>query len=314
MKAILQDRYGPPSILRVGDIDPPSPREHEVKIRVRAASVNPADWFLLIGKPWVARLEAGLFRPKLPIPGRDVAGEVVAVGAKVGNFRPGDEVFGEISQAYAEYTCVAEDCIALKPENLSFEEAAAIPLAGITALQGLRDQGKVQPGRRVLINGASGGVGTFAIQIAKALGAEVTAVCSTRNRDLVRSLGADHVSNYEEEDFTEAAQRYDVLFDLVGSRPLLSCKQALTDGGVYVCSVGKMSRILKAACASLLWPKRVKVLIAKPTKGDLLTLKEMAEAGTLRPVIDERYPLTELPRALAAQGQGHARGKSIITI
>src|SRR5712691_6843007 len=227
MKAIVQDKYGSPDVLNLREVDKPEPLDDEVLVRVHAAAVNKADWIALTGRPYAARLAFGLFRPKLRIPGIVMAGRVAAVGRNVTPFKPGDEVFGEVHSAYAEYVCVAADRIGSKPTNLTFEQAAAVPLAGITALQGLRDKGRVQPGHQVLINGASGGVGTFAVQIAKALGAEVTAVCSTRNVDIARSIGADHVIDYTREDFTQSKTRFDLIFDVAGSKSWSECRHVL---------------------------------------------------------------------------------------
>src|SRR5947207_6968192 len=234
MKAIVQDKYGSPHVLKLREIDKPQPLDGEVLVRVHAAAVNKADWIALTGRPYAARLAFGFFRPKLRIPGIAMAGRVAAVGKSVTQFNAGDEVFGEVHSAYAAYVCVAADRIGPKPTNLTFEQAAAVPLAAITALQGLRDKARVQPGLRVLINGASGGVGTFAVQIAKTLGVEVTAVCSTRNVDLVRSLGADHVIDYTKEDFTKSDQRYDVIIDNVANHSLSECRRVLTAKGNYV--------------------------------------------------------------------------------
>src|SRR4030081_3711468 len=234
MKAIVQDKYGSPHVLKLREIDKPQPLDGEVLVRVHAAAVNKADWIALTGRPYAARLAFGFFRPKLRIPGAARAGRVAAVGKSVTQFNAGDEVFGEVHSAYAEYVCVAADRIGPKPTNLTFEQAAAVPLAAITALQGLRDKARVQPGHRVLINGASGGVGTFAVQIAKALGADVTAVCSPRNVDAVRSLGAQRVIDYTREDFTKSGERYDALIDIAGSRSLSECRRALQPSAIFV--------------------------------------------------------------------------------
>jgi NADPH:quinone reductase-like Zn-dependent oxidoreductase len=236
------------------------------------------------------------------------------VGKNVTQFKPSDEVFGEVHSAYAEYVTVAEDRIGSKPTNLTFEQAAAVPLAGITALQGLRDKGRVQPGLQVLINGASGGVGTFAVQIAKALGAEVTAVCSTRNVDIARSLGADHVIDYTHEDFTQSTTRFDTILDLAGSRPLSDCVRLLTPHGVYVSSVGRLGWVLKVAVASLSARGKIVWLTGQQTQQDLAVLKEMLESGKVKPVIDRQYTLAEAPEALRYQGQGHAQGRIVITV
>jgi NADPH:quinone reductase-like Zn-dependent oxidoreductase len=314
MKAIVQDKYGSPDVLNLRDVDKPEPLDDEVLVQVRAAAVNMADWIALTGRPYAARLAFGLFRPKLRIPGIAMAGRVAGVGRNVTQFKPGDEVFGEVHSAYAEYVCVAEDRISRKPTNLTFEQAAAVPLAGITALQGLRDKGRVQPGHRVLINGASGGVGTFAVQIARALGAEVTGVCSTRNVDIARSLGADHVIDYTQEDFTQSRTRFDAILDLAGSRPLSDCLRLLTPNGVYVSSVGRLGWVLKVALAARSARGKIVSLTAHQTQQDLAVLKEMMESGTVKPVIDRQYTLAEAPEALRYQGQGHAQGRIVITV
>ncbi|WP_106094098.1 NAD(P)-dependent alcohol dehydrogenase [Enhygromyxa salina] len=314
MKAIVQLGYGRPDVLELREIDAPLIGDDEVSIRVRASSINHADWLILMGEPLPLRLVYGLLRPRNPVIGMDMAGEVVAVGAAVTQFKPGDEVYGEIAGAYAERVSVRQDQIALKPANLGFEQAACMPVAAMTALQGLRDKAKVQPGHKVLINGASGGVGTFAVQIAKALGAEVTGVCSTRNLDLVRSLGADHVLDYTKGDFTATAERYDVIFDLVGSASISACRRVLSPSGVYVSSVGRTGWLLRALLLSLAPGRNVVVLAAQPTQADLQVLAQMVEAGAITPVIDQRYTLSEVPQALRRQGEGHARGKSAIAI
>jgi NADPH:quinone reductase-like Zn-dependent oxidoreductase len=316
MKAIVQDKYGSPDVLNFRDVDKPEPLDDEVLVRIHAAAVNTADWIALTGRPYAARLAFGLFRPKLRIPGIAMAGRVAGVGRNITKFKPGDEVFGEVHSAYAEYVCVAADRIGSKPTNLTFEQAAAVPLACITALQGLRDKGRVQPGHQVLINGASGGVGTFAIQIAKALGAEVTAVCSTRNVDIARSLGADHVIDYTQEDFTQSTTRFDAILDLAGSRPLSDCVKLLAPTGVYVSSVGRLGWVLRVAVASLSARGRGKIvsLTGRQTQHDLALLKEMLESGKVKPVIDRRYTLAEAPEALRYQGQGRAQGRIVITV
>lgn len=312
MRAIVYERYGSPEIR---ELDPPVPGENEVLVRVHASSVNVADWIFMSGKPWVIRFATGLFRPRNRILGGDLAGRVEAVGKAVTRFRPGDEVFGDIGfGAYAEYACASESRIALKPSSLSFEQAAALPIAGITALQGLRDHGGVRSGQSVVINGASGAVGTFAVQIAKAFGAEVTGVCSTRNLDMVRSIGADHVSDYTQEDFTQSGKRYNFIFDLAGSRPLSACKSSLTPDGLYVSSAGQISWVLKVAVASL-FAKQIKVMPAATVNPeDLATLGELCESGKVTPVIDRTYGLSEVPDALRRQGEGHAQGKTVIRV
>jgi NADPH:quinone reductase-like Zn-dependent oxidoreductase len=316
MQAIVQDTYGAPDVLKLHAVDKPVPLDDEVLVQVRAAAVNTADWIALTGRPYAARLAFGFFRPKLRIPGIAMAGRVAAVGKTVTQFKPGDEVFGEVRSAYAEYVCAAADRIGPKPTSLTFEQAAAVPLAATTALQGLRDKARVQPGHKVLINGASGGVGTFAIQIAKALGAEVTAVCSTRNVDIARSLGADHVIDYTQEDFTRSGTRFHAILDLAGSRPLSDCVRLLTPNGVYVSSVGRLGWVLKVAVASLSARGRGKIvsLTGHQTLQDLAVLKEMLESGKVKPVIDRQYTLAEVSAALRYQGQGHAQGRIVITV
>ena len=321
MKAIVYHKYGSPEVLELQEIDKPVVKDDDVLVRVHAASVNPADWHLLIGTPYLVRIVAGLFKPKHTIPGIDVAGRVEAVGRNVKQFQPGDEVFGEHSRAYAEYVCVPEDGIVLKPANLTFEQAAAVPIAALTALQGLRDKGQIQLGHKVLINGASGGVGTFAVQIAKSFGAEVTGVCSTRNVDMVRSIGADHVIDYTQEDFTQSGQRYDLMLDAVGNRSLSDCRRVLSPKGVYVSVgaqvgdwLGPLTHVSKVLLASLVGSQKMVPMLAKQTKSDLVVLKELLEAEKVTPVIDRRYELSEVPEALRYQGEGHAQGKIVITV
>jgi len=244
----------------------------------------------------------------------DMAGRVEAVGRNITRFKPGDEVFGEVKSAYAEYLCAPEGSISLKPASLTFEEAAAVPVAGITARQGRRTKARLRPGQHVLINGASGGVGTFAVQIAKALGAEVTGVCSTRNLAIARSLGADHVIDYTRQDFTRCGRRFDAILDIVGNRPLSACRRLLTPGGVYVSSSGRLGRVAQVALTSVFARRQVILLSAKQTPRDLAILKQMLESGAVKPVIDRRYTLAEVPDALHSQGEGHARGKSVIAV
>jgi NADPH:quinone reductase-like Zn-dependent oxidoreductase len=316
VKAIVRERYGPPDdVLELKDIDRPAVGEDEVLIHVHASSVNVADWIFLTGKPRPVRLVSGMFRPKHRVLGRDVAGRVEAVGKNITRFRPGDEVFGEIDfGAYAEYACSREDLIARKPSNLTFEQAAAVPLAGLTALQGLRDTGRIQAGHHVLINGASGAVGTFAVQVAKSFGAEVTGVCRTRNVDMVRSIGADHVVDYTREDFTAGDRRYDLILDLVASRPLSACRRILSPDGMYVSSAGKLSWVLKVFLTSIV-VKQVRMMpVAGPNPDDLAALTELLESGKMTPEIDRTYPLSEVGEALRRQGEGHARGKTVISV
>jgi NADPH:quinone reductase-like Zn-dependent oxidoreductase len=323
MKAVVQDRYGSPDDLEIREVDKPVPAEHEVLVRVHAASVNARDWHLLRGDPYIARLRMGFRGPKAKIRGTDFAGRVEAVGSAVKRLRPGDEVFGEADGAFAEYVCAPEDVAEAKPVGLTFEQAAALPLAGNTALMGIRDAGQVQPGQKVLVNGASGGVGPFAVQIAKSYGAEVTGVCSTRNLDLVRSSGADHVIDYTHEDFTRNGQRYDVVFDLVGNRSLTDCRRALTPTGTLVLSgggvfeggslLGPMGLLLKAQARSRFVRHRLLQLMAVPSRENLATLRELAESGKITPVIDRTFPLSEAPEAIRYLEVEHARAKVVIT-
>jgi NADPH:quinone reductase-like Zn-dependent oxidoreductase len=321
LKAIIQDKYGPPDVLRLKDIDTPAVKDDEVLVRVRAAAVNIGDWHLLRGTPYVMRMAVGLFKPKHEVPGLDVAGQVEAVGQNVKQLRPGDEVFGWCKGAFAEQACAGEDNFLPKPANLTFEQSATVGDSAFTALNAVRDQGKVQPGHEVLINGASGGVGTFAVQIAKAFGAKVTGVCSTRNVDLVRSIGADEVIDYTRDDFCRSGQRYDVMLDLVGSRSLSECRRALTPRGTYVlvgvADMGRwfgLARQLKVLSLSPLVRQRMRVFIVRHNRDDLAVLKELVEGGKVAPVIDRRYELSETPEALRYQGEGHAQGKIVIAV
>jgi NADPH:quinone reductase-like Zn-dependent oxidoreductase len=321
MKAIVQDKYGSPDVLELRDIDKPIVKDDEVLVRVRAAAVNIGDWHLMRGTPYVMRMATGLFKPKREIPGLNVAGQVEAVGRSVQQLRPGDEVFGWCKGAFAEYACAGENNFLPKPANLTFEQSAAVGDSAFTALNAIRDQGKVQPGDKVLINGASGGVGTFAVQIAKSFGAKVTGVCSTRNVDMVRSLGADQVIDYTQDDFTQGGQRYDVMLDLIGSRSLSDCRRALTPRGTYVLvgvsGLGRwfgLSRQIKVLSSSPFVRQRMRVFLALQNRDDLVVLKELAEAGKVAPVIERRYELHQVPEALRHQGEGHTRGKLVIAV
>ena len=314
MKAIVYERYGSPDVLELRDVEKPSVTDDGVLVRVRAASTNPYDWHFMRGKPYFARLMFGLFKPKAHGLGADLAGEVEAVGKDVTRFRPGDAVFGEAAGAFAEYTCVPEGTLALKPANLSFEQAAAVPMGGVTALQGLRDRGKIRAGQRVLILGASGGVGTFAVQIAKSFGAEVTGVCSTRNVERVRKIGADHVVDYTREDFTRSGARYDLLLDTIGNRSLRECRRVLQPKAVYVHVGGRMARVLALPIVSPFVSQTLVQLIAKRNKDDLEILSRLIDAGKITPVIDRTYPLSEVPTAIRYLEGGHARGKVVITV
>jgi NADPH:quinone reductase-like Zn-dependent oxidoreductase len=323
MKAIVCPKYGSPEVLQLKEVEKPTPKDDEVLVRIHAASVNMYDWHLLTADIFMVRLMGGgLLRPKHPIPGADIAGRIEAAGRNVRQFRPGDEVFGDISACgdggFAEYVSVRESSLALKPRNLTFEEAAAVPMAAITALQGLRDQGHIQPGQKVLIQGASGGVGTFAVQLAKSFGAGVTAVCSTRNLEQARSLGADHVIDYTKEDFTKSGQQYDLILAANGYHPLSDYKRALTPRGIYVMAGGSMAQIFQAmllgSWMSKTGGKKMGGITGKPNQGDLTFMKGLLEAGKVVPVIDRRYPLIETAEALRYLGEGHARGKIVITM
>jgi NADPH:quinone reductase-like Zn-dependent oxidoreductase len=323
MKAIVYHEYGSPDVLELQEIDKPVVKDGDVLVRVRAASANPADWHYMRGLPYIMRPGAGLRRPKQSVLGRDISGQVEEVGKDVRGFRPGDEVFAEVEAGgFAEYTCVSEDLLLLKPADLTFEQAAAVPLAALTALQGLRDTGQVQPGQKVLIIGASGGVGTFAVQIAKSFGAIVTGVCSTRNVEMVRSLGADHVIDYTQEDFTRSGQKYDLIFQLAGTRSPSDLRRALTAQGTLVLSsgesdgrwLGPVDRMIKAVVLSPFVSQKLGSFLAKPNKDDLQFLKELIEAGTVKPVIDRTYPLGEAPEAIRYLEEGHARGKVVISV
>lgn len=323
MRAIVHNVYGSPDVLELQEIEQPDLTDDGVLVRVRATSVNPAEWYGLTGRPYVARAQSGLRKPKSNRLGVDFAGTVEAVGKDVTQFRPGDEVFGGRSGAFAEYVCVPEDrAVVPKPANVTFEQAAGVGVAGLTALQGLRDKGQIQPGQQVLINGASGGVGTFAVQIAKAFGAEVTGVCSTRNVDLVRSLGADHVIDYTHEDFTRSDRRYDLMLDVAGSRPWSACRRVLNPQATLVIVgapkgnrlMGPLSRIVKVRLAALPSSQKAVFFIAKFNKPDLAVLRELLEAGKVTPVIDRRYELSDCAAAFRYLGEGHARGKIVITV
>lgn len=324
MKAVVYTHYGPPDVLQLKEVAQPTPKDNEVLVKVVAASANAADWHLLRAKPFLARLEAGLFKPKYTILGGDIAGRVEAVGSRVTQFRPGDEVFGDVSACgwggFAEYVVVPENAIVLKPATVSFEQAAAVPLAAITALQGLRNSGKIQAGQKVLVNGASGGVGTFGVQIAKSFGAEVTGVCSTPKIDMVRSIGAEHVVDYTREDFTQNGRKYDLIFDAVGNRSVSDYRRALKPQGVCVIAgFTAMSRLIEyfvvgAWVSRKGWRKVGMMPTARPNQQDLRFLQGLLEAGKIVPVIDRCYPLSETAKAIAYLEEGHARGKVIITV
>lgn len=321
MKAIVQDKYGPPDVLDLEEIDTPVVEDDEVLVQVHAAGVAIGDWLVMRGLPYPARMTYGLRKPKNSIPGFEVAGHVEAVGTNVKQLQPGDEVFGWCNGAMAEYVSVSEDALAPKPANLTFEQAAAVPISAFTALQGLRDQGQIEAGQKVLVNGASGSVGTFAVQIAKAFGAEVTGVCSTRNVDLVRSIGADHVIDYTQDDFTQRGQRYDVILDTVGNRSLSDTRRALTPRGSLVIVGGSggpwlmgMGRSVRALMLSPFVRQRLRAFVSKPNTADLNVLKELTEDGRVTPVIDRTYPLGETREAIGHIGARHTRGKTVITV
>lgn len=320
MKAVVRDTYGPPDVLRLEDVQKPLPGVGQVLVRVHAASANAGDWHLVRGTPLPFRLVEGLFTPRHRIIGTDIAGRVEAVGPHVSQFRPGDEVFGELSRSgfggYAEYVAVPQMGLAVKPRNLSFEEAAAVPTSALTALQGLR-RGRIQRGQKVLIHGAAGGVGTFAVQIAKAFGAEVTAVCGPRSLDTVRSLGADHVLDYTKDDFAKADQHYDLILAVNGSRSIWDYKRVLSPNGAYVMTGGSNRQL---SDAFLLGPllsfgdQKFGNLLMRPNQPDLVLLKDLIEKGTVKPVIERRYTLGDVPEVVRYIEEGHARGKLTVTV
>ena len=324
MKAIVQDTYGSVDVLQLRDIATPTIGEHDVLVRVRAAAVNPADWAIMGGLPYIARPAPmyGLRTPKNPVRGTDVAGRVEAVGSAVTRFRPGDEVFGWCRGAFAEYAAASEDGLAIKPADLTFEQAAAIPMAGSVALQALRDHGQVQAGQKVLINGASGGIGTFAVQIAKSLGAEVTGVCGTSNVEMVRSIGADHVIDYTIDDFTKSGERYDFILDNISNRSLSDLRRALTPTGMLVPNGGQFQhrwfssagRLIKAMVSFRFVSQRLGRFVVAQRHDDLLALIALIEGGKVMPVIDRTYPLSETAAAMDYVGTGHARGKVVISV
>ena len=325
MKAIVQAKYGTSEVLDLRDIAKPEIGDSEVLVRVRAAGVNPGDWAIMGGLPYIARPVYGLGKPKNRVRGTDVAGQVEAIGGAVTRFRPGDEVFGSSRQlggAFAEYAAVSEDALAPKPTNLTFEQAAAVPMAGYVALQALRDHGKVKAGQRVLVNGASGGIGTFAVQIAKAFGADVTGVTSTRNVDLIRSLGADRVIDYTKEDFTRTGQRYDFILDNVANHSLSDLRRALAPQGMLVPNGGGFDhrwiasggRLISAKVSFAFVSQSLATFIVSPKQENLVVLTELIESGKVTPVIDRTYPLSETRQAIDHVGRGHARGKVVVTV
>jgi NADPH:quinone reductase-like Zn-dependent oxidoreductase len=322
MKAIVYTKYGSLDVLQLKEVVKPAPKDNEVLVKIYAAAVTVGDLIFVKGEPFLARLGSGLLWPKHQIPGKEMAGRVEVVGSSVTQFRPGDEVFGNLYVcglgAFAEYVCVPEAAIALKPANISFEEAAAVAESAIVALQGLRDKGKIQPGQKVLINGASGGVGSFAVQIAKSFGAIVTAVCSTPNLAMARSIGADYVIDYTREDFTQNGQRYDLILAANGFHSISDYKRALSPNGIYVTTGGSMAQLLEAMTKgpwiSMTGSKKMGNMALKPNKNDLVFMKGLLESGKVKPVIDRRYPLDQVPDALRYLEEGHAKGKIVISV
>jgi NADPH:quinone reductase-like Zn-dependent oxidoreductase len=321
MKAIVYQKYGSPDVLELKEVEKPTPKDNEVLIKVHAASVNDWDWGLLRGKPFMNRMVFGLLKPRTKILGGDIAGRIEAVGRNVKQFQPGDEVFGDLSGcgfgAFAEYVCARENALVLKPASMTFEEAAAVPQAAVLALQGLRDKRQIQKGQKVLINGAGGGAGTFAVQIARSFGADVTGVDSTSKLDMMRSIGADHVIDYTQEDFTKNGQCYDLILDFAAHHSIFDYKRALSPKGIYVLVGGSSARMFQimfmGPLISMTGSKKIRVLMHKPNK-DLVFMKELFEAGKVNPVIDRRYMLSEVPEALRYFGEGRAKGKVVITV
>jgi NADPH:quinone reductase-like Zn-dependent oxidoreductase len=323
MKAILQTKYGSPDVLQYKEVEKPTPNTEEVLIKVYATSVNTADCYILKGEPFLVRImDGGILKPKYKIPGSDIAGQVEAIGKNVKQFQPGDEVFGNLSgfgrSGFAEYVCAPENALALKPDNISFEEAAAVPLAAVTALQGIRDKGQIRSGQNVLINGASGGVGTFAVQLAKSFGAEVTAVTSTKKLKMAHSIGADHVIDYTQEDFTKNGQHYDLIIAANGYHPIFDYKQALSFRGIYVMIGGSLTQMFQAILlgplVSMTGSNKMGSVSLRPNQTDLVFMKELLEEGKIVPVIDRLYKLNEVPDALRYLEEGHALGKVVITV
>jgi NADPH:quinone reductase-like Zn-dependent oxidoreductase len=316
MKAMVYTKFGPPDVLQLKEVEKPIPEGNEILIKIHAASANAYDWRHLRADPFMIRLMgAGLLKPKHKILGADIAGQVEAVGSQAKQFKPGDEVFGDGAYGgFAEYVCVDENRFVLKPANLTYEEAAAVPMAALTALQGLRDKGRIQAKQKVLINGASGGVGTFAVQIAKSFEAEVTGVCSTTKMDLVRSIGADHVIDYTQEDVTKNKQCYDLIFDIAAYRSISEYKRILSSSGIYVLAGGSIARIFQLMFMSMTGAKNMGFMVAKISQKDLLFIVELINAGKVKSIIDKRYPLNETAEALRYLEEGHARGKVVITV
>src|SRR6266852_1601787 len=323
MKAAVYTRYGPPNVVvQIADVEMHVPKDNEVLIQVRAASVNPLDWHFMRGTPYFVRIMTGLRKPKITRLGVDVAGQVEAVGGNITQFKPGDEVFGSCRGAFAEYACTSESALVTKPNNVTFEQAASAPVAAFTALQGLRDKVQIRPGQKVLINGAAGGVGTFAVQIAKWFGADVTGVCSTRNVDMVRSIVADHVIDYTQEDFTKRGQRYDLIFDCVGNHSLSASRRVLNPKGTVVMvgertgrgAIGILARLITALVVSRFTSQKLRTFLARPRQEDLVIMRDLMKTGKVRPVIDKCYSLSEVPAAIRYLEERHARGKVVISL
>jgi NADPH:quinone reductase-like Zn-dependent oxidoreductase len=322
MKAAVYTSYGPPDVVQITVVEKPVPNDNEVLIKVRAASVNPYDWHFMRGMPYFLRIVAGLRQPKDPRLGADVAGQVEAIGRNVTQFKSGDEVFGICRGAFAEYARASESTLAIKPKSVTFEQAVSSPIAALTALQSLRDKGHIQPGQRVLINGAAGGVGTFGVQIAKSYGAEVTGVCSTGNVEMVRSIGADQVVDYTQDDFTKSGQRYDIILDAVGNHSLSACRRILNPKGILVMAggtagrwmIGPLTSGIRASVVSPFVSQNMVGILARPNREDLTILGVLMATGKVTPVIDRRYSLSEVPEAIRYLETGHARGKVVITL
>jgi len=322
MKAIVYTKYGPLDVLELKEVEKPTPKDNDVLVKIYATTVTPGDVIVVKGEPFPVRFWSGLLEPKHKIPGKEMAGRVESVGRNVTQFQPGDEVFGDLTVcglgAFAEYVSVPETAIALKPANLTFEEAAAVPESALVALQGLRDHGQIQPGQKVLINGTSGGVGSFAVQIAKSFGADVTAVCSTRNLNMARSLGADHVIDYTQEDFTQNGQHYDLILAANGYHPISDYRHALSPEGIFVATGGSMAQtfeaMLQGPIISMTGSKKMGNMLVKPNKDDLVFMKKLIEAGKVVPAIDRRFPLSEFAKAFQYLEEGHAQGKVVIMV
>ena len=322
MKAIVQHAYGPPGVLELADVEIPVPRDDQVLVRVRATCVNPVDWHEVIGTPYLVRIQGGVRKPKRTVPGTDLAGRIEAVGRGVTRFKPGDEVFGMGAGTFAEYAAVRADNLAAMPSNLTFGQAAAVPVAALTALQALRDAGRIRPGQKVLINGASGGVGTFAVQIAKSFGTEVTAVCSTRHVEMAGALGADHVVDYTRGDFTRTGERYDLILDIAGNRSIADRRRALAPRGTVVLVggpkdnrwFGPLGSLLRMLTLSPFIGQRLVGMLAKSSGEDLAALRDLLEAGKVVPMVEQTFALKDVPEALRLLGEGHAGGKLVITL